>query len=559
LNVNASSQIPESDLLNPQVNDMHSGNSGRLTPKVDPLILSFVFASAFVLILCIWFNPRWESNDDVAMSMVAHGYGFAAYSSPNLLFSNVLWGYLVRALPTVHGILGYSLATLGVAVLAGTAILYFLARMGVGYLTGLLVLVLVLSRPVLFPQFTINAGLLTGAAVLGWQAHAKNDCTLCLVASCLLAFLGCLVRSQEFALVLAVALPLLPWGLLRKHRKTQVAFTLLAIAIVAALLSDYWSNSGPEWSYYWRLNFARAPFTDFGADARLLAQPDVMARHGLSRNDVELISNWFFVDRQIADPAQLISIMMELSPSAMTTSFDSGLTAIASLARPELLPLLMSAIALLALMFRYRLLVSWLLCLASLFFMGFVGRPGILRVYIPLLVLLLIVTITFIPFKASFRKVAAIILLAIACLANAYLLIGDVDRSDRMIAEAQASHFTARDPIVVWGSSFPYEFMFPVIATNSAMRSLKMFGLGVSTFAPYSIAKAEEENGRGLTARLRSADGILIVADTRLLKLLGTYCAEHYGTQISTTVVYESNLWTVYNAKCNVKGSPPSD
>jgi hypothetical protein len=545
--------------LNLQVNGMHSGSSGGLKVRIDPLIVSFAFSSAFVLILCICFNPRWESNDDVAMSMVAHGYGLAAYGSPNLLFSNVLWGYLVRGLPTVHGILGYSLATLGVAVLVGTAILCFLARLGIGYLTGLLVLILVLSRPVLFPQFTINAGLLTCAAVLGWLAHSKNDCTLCLVASCVLAFLGCLVRSQEFALVLGVALPLLPWALLRRHRKTQVAFTLLVSAIIAALLFDYWSNSGPEWSYYWKLNWARAPFTDFGADARLLAQPDVMVRHGLSMNDVELISNWFFVDRQIADPAQLRSIVMELSSPAMTTSFDSGLASIASLARPELLPLLMSAVALLALMFRRRLLMPWLLCLASLFSMGFVGRPGILRVYIPLLVLLVLVPIAFKPLTSGFRKTAAVILLAVAGFANTHLLMREAHLSDRRVAEAQESHFIAPDPVVMWGSSFPYEFMFPVIAANSDVRSMKMFGLGVSTFAPYSTARAEEESGKGLIARLRSADGILIAADKRLLKLLGTYCAEHYGTQINTTVAYESNLWTVYNARCNVQQSPPSD
>ncbi|SIO38198.1 hypothetical protein SAMN05443247_04652 [Bradyrhizobium erythrophlei] len=537
---------------------MYSGNSGSVKLRIHPLMVSFAFASTFVVILCICFNPRWESNDDVAMSMVTHGYGLAAYSSPNLLFSNVLWGYLVRGLPTVHGILGYSLATLAVATLVGTAILYFLARMGVSYLTGLLVLILVLSRPVLFPQFTINAGLLTCAAVLGWLAHVRNHCTFCLVASCILAFLGYLVRSQEFALVLAVALPFLPWQLLGKHRKTQVAFTLLACAIVGALLFDQWSNSGPEWSYYWKLNWARAPFTDFDAESRLLAQPDVMARHGLSRNDVELISSWFFVDRQIADPARLRAIVMELGPTAMTTSFGSGLTAIASLSRPELFPLLVSAVGLLALTFRRRLLMSWVLCLGGLFAMGFVGRPGILRVYIPLLVLLVIVPVAFKPSRSGFGRIAAVSLLAIAGFANADLLIREAHVSDRMVAEAQMSHFIARDSIVMWGSSFPYEFMFPLIGTNSVARSLKMFGLGVSTFAPYSIARAEEEIGKGLIARLQSADGILIAADKQLLKLLGTYCAEHYGTQMNTTVAYESNLWTVYNARCNVPGGPPS-
>lgn len=40
--------------------------------------------------------------------------GLAAYGSSHLIFSNVLWGYLVRAIPAINGVLGYSLATMGV-------------------------------------------------------------------------------------------------------------------------------------------------------------------------------------------------------------------------------------------------------------------------------------------------------------------------------------------------------------------------------------------------------------------------------------------------------------
>ena len=43
--------------------------------------------------LYVAFEPLWETNDDVAMSMAAHGYGLAAYSSPHLIFSNVVWGH----------------------------------------------------------------------------------------------------------------------------------------------------------------------------------------------------------------------------------------------------------------------------------------------------------------------------------------------------------------------------------------------------------------------------------------------------------------------------------
>jgi hypothetical protein len=538
---------------------MHSGNSDSVKLRIHSLIVSFAFSMALVVTLCVFFNPRWEGNDDVAMSMIAHGYGLTAYGSPNLLFSNVLWGYLVRLLPTVHGILGYSLATLAVIVLVGTAILYYFARTGVGYLTGVLALILVLSRPILFPQFTLNAGLLTCAAVLGWIAHSRNNCSFYLATSCVLAFVGYLVRSQEFILVIAIALPSLPWKLLRQHRETQVAFALLASAIMAALLFDQWSTSGPEWSYYKNLNWVRAPFTDFDAETRLLAQPDVMARHGLSRNNVELISNWFFVDRQIADPSRLKAVLMELGPSEITTSLDAGLKAITSLVRPELLPLFMTAVGLLALTFKRGLLISWLLCLGSLFAMGFVGRPGILRVYVPLLVLLVLIPITFEALRSGFGRFAAIIVLAIACFANGYILIPETRISNGMIAEARNSQFIPDESVVMWGSSFPYEFMFPVIATNSDPRSLKMFGLGVSTFAPYSLARAEEEKGGGLLARLRSARGILIAADKRLMDLLGTYCAEHHGAQMQTAIAYESRLWTVRNARCYVQEGSPSD
>ncbi|NOJ43551.1 hypothetical protein [Bradyrhizobium australiense] len=67
---------------------------------------------------------------------------------------------------------------------------------------------------------------------------------------------------------------------------------------------------------------------DFDAKARLLAQPVIVARHSLSKNDVELLSGWFIVDRQIANPEQLHSILSELGSSGVTAQFESVRTAI---------------------------------------------------------------------------------------------------------------------------------------------------------------------------------------------------------------------------------------
>ncbi|ANW00567.1 hypothetical protein [Bradyrhizobium icense] len=526
--------------------------------KIHPLIVGLTFASTFVVLLCILFNPRWETNDDVAMSMVAHGYGLAAYGTPNLLFSNVLWGYLVRALPTVHGVLGYSLATLGTIALVGTAFVYFLYRLGASYLTSAFLIVLLLFRPVLFPQFTINAGLLACAAVLGLLVYARNQSSLCLAASCAFAFLSYLVRSWEFALVMGVALPCLPWALFQKERRVQLALTLTICAILAAWFFGNWSTSGPDWNYFWQLNAARAPFTDFDAKARLLAQPDIMARHNLSKNDVELLSGWFVIDRQIANPEQLQSILSELGPSGVSAQFESVRTAISSLAEPQLFPLLAVAIVLLTLKLRRRVILSWLLFLCGLVAMGLVGRPGLLRVYFPLLVLLILLPIALDSAASSLKRVVIVIVLAGASLISASTIIAEARISDRMLADVQASHYRTSDSIVVWGDSFPFEHAFPLLFTNPDLRGLRIYGLGVFTFAPFAVARAEEAEGRGLVTRLKSADGIMISARDGSLTLLGTYCAEHLRAEMATAIVFESKRWTVRNARCDIQTAVPS-
>ena len=50
------------------------------------------------------------------------------YGSPNLIFSNVLWGYLIRGIPPINGVLGYSIGTITVLLMVRWAMLYFLLR-----------------------------------------------------------------------------------------------------------------------------------------------------------------------------------------------------------------------------------------------------------------------------------------------------------------------------------------------------------------------------------------------------------------------------------------------
>ena len=159
---------------------------------------------------------------------------------------------------------------LSVLVLVGTILMYGLLRLGLGYLTALAVVALILVRPVLFPQFTINAGLLMVSAIVCWNLSARQNDKRALIAGCVLAFLSYLVRSQEFLLVLLVALPVLPWRSFLLHRAPKIAVMTLILLISATAVIDHEVYQAGDWKSFNELNSARAPFTDFGAGVYLL-------------------------------------------------------------------------------------------------------------------------------------------------------------------------------------------------------------------------------------------------------------------------------------------------
>ncbi len=488
---------------------------------------SLAIAATFVISLCLVFEARWETNDDVAMSMVAHGYGVAAFGSPNIIFSNVLWGYLVRAIPQVGGILGYSIATLGVLITVGTVVLFGLYRLGAGYVAPLFMLALLLVRPVLFPQFTINAGLLLVGAIICCHLFARQNNRQALLIGCLLAFSSYLVRSNEFLLVLFGALPLLPWRTLLWRRFSQVSLLALILLIAASTVIDHKAYQGQEWKAFNELNPVRTPFTDFGADEHLKKRPDILGRYGFSNNDIDLIREWFFVDPEIVNPQTLRAMSAELGPlPAQGNSVAKGWAGVQTLWDLKLLPFVLAALLLALLRPSWRVAASWGLCIGAVFAIGLSGRPGIIRVYVPLVCLL-----TLAPFLTGqvpgWRNRLGTAVLILAAVVNTSLVIAE-SKTEQITSEQARKGLDTfpRDPVVIWGIGFPLEAVYPVTGASPSAMSCKFYGLGAFTLAPFSVAYTEQQQGRGMIDRLVEETGIPIVASPKCLRYLEAYCRE---------------------------------
>ena len=523
--------------------------------KNRPVLIAFLSVITLFVSLLMAFDPRWATNDDIAMSMIAHGYGLAAYGSPQLIFSNVLWGYLVRSVPTIHGVLGYSLASVAMLVMFGWTTLYFLLQLGARYLLCLLVIVLLIAQPILIQQFTVNAGLLTVAAVIGWQAHARLGGIGSLVTACLLAFFGYLIRSQEFLLVLGVALPFLPWRALRKQRQMQIAFLLLGMAIAAASAFDRWSYSGPEWQQFLAYNTVRIPITDYGAGERLKQHPEIIARYGYSPNDINLVANYFSADPQIANPPALNAMLNQLGPIATPDKeIKTGIMAIKALLGPVLLPLVVSAILLLVLMPRWSVVLGWLLCLGALFAMGVIGRPGIVRVYVPVISLLLIAPLMVAKYREGSGQRMVTLTLVIACIGHAYLLIPSALATQQWTRQILRDvHGFPAGPIVSWGNSFPFELIFPVLGNDLNSRSITFYGLDSFTYAPFSVASIEQHKGLGMIERLKSADGVPIITTPQKLEMLRIYCLERLQGSLLDKITYRTSWLSVQQVRCEAR------
>jgi hypothetical protein len=501
--------------------------------------VALLAVTTILLLLCWLSAPRWQTNDDISMSMVAHGYGVAASGAPPyLMFSNVLWGFFVRALPTLNGVPGYSLATLATLLVAGSSIGYALLRLRVSFAVCAPVLVLVFARPILFPQFTVNAGLLMVATIMVLRVYAVDGRVVALVAACLLSFASYLIRSQEFLFVCAVGWPFLPIRQFVRDRRAVLGVGVVASAIAASAFVDYQAYKAPEWRDFNALNHVRALLTDFGAAEPLKERPDVLAKHGFSQNDLALVRYWFFVDPNLANPPVLEAMLSEAGAHANAERNLANVVAgLGSLGHRSLWMLALAALGISAMGVRRPILVAWTIFVAAIALLGYLGRPGILHVYIPLLALLTIAPLAGMRWRRPFSVFLAVILGAAAA-----LQVLDVVAESRSfkVADAQVRELVSGiddRSVVVWGESFPFEAVYPVLGSSAAAMKYKLYGLGVSTLAPFAIARSESLAGRGMIERLRSPEGVPIFANSTLMKMLEVYCYEHFDGQFQTMTV----------------------
>ena len=288
--------------------------------------MGFLFAAMLSI-----HTAAYETNDDVAMSMMASGTGLAAQPDEHLVFTNVVIGLLLKHLYTqMPAIPWYGMYLLGVHFLSHVAILYAVLKWRYSRAALFCYWVLFSTIGVLLLtklQFTstaiwsVECGLfltLSGLA-LRRDVHGRGGWGM-LVSGILLMMLGSLVRFDSYIAAMAIsAIPLsiLVWQLDRfrapesrvwRTALATIVFTQIAAFGLQAAHQNYYSRD-PAWRAFLDFNPYRVQFNDYAVTRYTAETKPVFDRVGWSENDHEMIRLWFFDDPQIFGRKNLQAIL----------------------------------------------------------------------------------------------------------------------------------------------------------------------------------------------------------------------------------------------------------
>lgn len=556
-------------------------SSGASMSSLRWLAACLVLGIAFVVGVMWAGEPMWESNDDIQMSMRAHGYGAAAVGSERLVYSNVLWGRLVRAMPEIGGYLGYTVTSVLVMGLIAGLIAYLLCAAGVRRTIALGVAALVIAPIALTPQFTIVAGLCTALAVVAAAVWGRARLVHLLAIAVLMAWVGFLVRPNMVPLVLLVGAPLLPWRALARSRAGWIAVLAFALLVGGSRAVNERAYSSDEWRAFTRLNDARRPYTDFGL-ARYVreSRPDVATDNGLSVVEIELLESWFFPDPEVWSAKRLEGMRADLDSQARIgrVSLRRAVRTSMSFSRPGMIvPTLLAAFVLmLALQPRgWRVRIMWGICAVVVFGFALLGRPGITRVYLPLATLLLMAPLVagaaagargLVWPRGRALRVLVVLALGLAVAVEGLAVAAEQVRARSDVRDAAAAMEkverldVARDDVLVtWGARASFRRLHPVLQRRADIPRVRYYALGLATHAPTSVSAHEFAAGRGVLERLTSDGGVNvlwrvrndgIVARGNEVNILERLCHERWDAALEEDEVLDAGLLSVRRLRC---------
>jgi len=507
--------------------------------------LPFLLALAVVAHVLLSGETYWATNDDGHMAMIAHGYGMTDTPSPGIVYSNVIWGWMVMHLG-VAGLQGYSVGAFAAMILSCLVLSLALYRSPAPAWAGAALIVMMFVPSLTNMQFTITAGFLAVAAIALLLTARREDGAWLWFTVAVSLLLSALVRLDECVFVLLLAVPFcaMRWRretdrLLRRRAAATLGIALLAIGACSALNRSYYS--GDRWDTFLEMNSLRRPFSDYGLTQYYTANRAELAGSGVSVNDLRLIDQRAFLDTGFFTAARLQPLIDKVT-AGQRIRFN--LRRWREAVRPfgqlsmcaSLLVLLLAIIAgrrreaamLATLMFAGVTLCFWLW-----------GRPGIVHIYVPAEAAL--AAFAMIGVEWRFRLLLPVAGAALFIVASVMAWrIGIVTQRESMhaVRHVETACALPKDQLlVVWGPPALNERqLYRPLSPVGGECGLQLYFINTLSLLPGTLDKLYAyTHGKPLIEALRDGQPFTLLSDAGRIGLLKLYFDSHYGETLTAT------------------------
>jgi len=301
-----------------------------------------VLAPALVCLLYIFvrwqFVQTWATNDDVGLSLISSGNGWASSPDAHLMFTNIAIGFILSQLYLLTSHVpwyGYYMVAVNLLALIGLSYSLLIGRSIQAGLFAVGILFCIIGLPNLCAmQFTTNSAILglAGFAVIvaWWEQQMEKPDRLSFnepILGSLIMVISSLVRYQSFLMMFVLGTLFFVIRIapdlkqLTNNKNLTALKTLLVSAAVTFIVAtvayqaNIWSYGHTKgWSDFYRANTLLANFVDFGFGSDCSPTSRVTAEQaaGWSDNDLSMLQNLFCFNTDIYSTEKMETVSNHL-------------------------------------------------------------------------------------------------------------------------------------------------------------------------------------------------------------------------------------------------------
>lgn len=533
-------------------------------PLVKQYISRWFFYAAGLAALCIifaWHSKSWDTNDDAMMGMIVQGYGIAHAPSPGLVYSNVVWGWVLEQLGQVFGPYSYTYASYSLLLASLFCFMLAFERARVPAALGVAILLIGYYPIISGMQFTLVAGLLAASGVTLACTCGQKDRGILLLSGILLVLAG-LVRGLELLFVLGASAPI-GWfmfhGAEQKHERVALYALIAGVAgvlfVCFCIDASYYSTDA--WSHARHMIVIVNKIVSYRMGGYFHLHPQVFAHSGLTKNDLYLMHNWFFADPDVFRESHFDLAFSKVHPlERMRQNLHFYRSYLRMFYYKQTL-LFIVAIAIMWIFNSRKLAIVFALGILALTMTAFflLGHLPASRVCIPVLMAIAGLTALNVPRDSRpIRFVSALMCLGMLIIS----LIPTLGRDNHADVTALKAHqeicsLPKDHPMVIWGVGkiFGYGHAYSPFNASGIDCKLQFYPIGAMQLIPPALDQLSALTGgyTSLIAALNAGQTFYFITSPERMDHLKIFFREHYHVTLSAEYVSEGkmfhNLYTV--------------